>query len=130
MLSSTPGILYVTEHTDTEEVSLTLLRDNWQPNSASLPPRLEPCGLSNDRKWYLYYISVQFALMNRRMLHVHAQPYQTLDITSHQDLKMKETHSCLVIPLTELEATLFHRMTAIVTRINVLQGNVIYYDMN
>ena len=53
MLSSTPGILYVTDHTDTEEVSLTLLRDNWQPNSASLPPGLEPRGLSNDRKWYL-----------------------------------------------------------------------------
>ena len=54
MLSSAPGILYVKEHTDTEELSLTLLRDNWQPNSASLPPGLEPRGLSNDRKWYLY----------------------------------------------------------------------------
>ena len=54
MLSSAPGILYVTEHTDTEEVSLTLLRDNWQPNSACLPPRLEPRCLSNDWKWYLY----------------------------------------------------------------------------
>ena len=53
MLSSTPGILYVTEHTDTGEVSLTLLRDNWQPNSASLHPGLEPRGLSNDRKCYL-----------------------------------------------------------------------------
>ena len=60
MLSSTPGILYVKEHTDTEEVSLTLLRDNWQPNSASLPPRLEPQDLSNDRKWYLYEHIHQF----------------------------------------------------------------------
>ena len=73
---------------------------------------------------------LDFTLMNRRMLHVHAQLCQTLDITSHLDLKMKQTHSCLVMPPTELKATLLHWLTAIVTRIKAFQGNVIYYAMN
>ena len=75
-------------------------------------------------------ISVDFTLMNRRMLHVHAQLYQTLDITALLDLKMKQTHSWLVMPLTELKATLLHCLTAIVTRIKAFQGHVIYYAMN
>ena len=82
MLCSTPGVVYVKEHTDTEEVLLSFPKDYWQHDSASLPPWLEPGCLSDERKWHLYEHIRLFCLDNRRMF-VHAQLYQIQEMAAH-----------------------------------------------
>ena len=52
--SSSPGIVFAKEHTDTPEVELPLLRNNWGPCRNELPPQIQPKGLSDERQWYLY----------------------------------------------------------------------------
>ena len=121
MLSSAPGMVYIKEHTVTEEVAFTFLRENSQPNSASLPPRLEPQCLSDERKWYLYEHICPFCSEKQRMLHVHTQRYQIQDITALLDLR-KQTQSSVVMTLTEPKATLLHRLTAIVIELLLLKA--------
>ena len=52
--ASLPGTVFAKHHTDTPETPLALLRDDWCPNPADLPPRVEPKGLNEDRQWYLF----------------------------------------------------------------------------
>ncbi len=55
--SSTPGIATVRETPDGNVKKLTLLveeHEQWTPQPDHLPPRIEPPGLSHERKMYLY----------------------------------------------------------------------------
>ena len=52
--SASPGTVYVRMYADSEERSLSLLKEDWQPNPSSLPPYIQPKGLSDERQWYLY----------------------------------------------------------------------------
>ena len=53
--SDCPGTVKISEFSNTDESTITLLRDaTWSPSPAELPQLLYPSGLSNERQWYLY----------------------------------------------------------------------------
>ena len=52
--SSSPGTVFVRQYADISETALSLVRDDWNPDPSLLPPRIEPKGLDDERKWYLY----------------------------------------------------------------------------
>ena len=64
--------------------------------------------LSDERKWYLYEHIRPFCSDNRKVLFVHVQLYQIQDMAAHLYLRIKQTHSSLVMMLTEPNATLLH----------------------
>lgn len=52
--SSHPNVVFVREHADTEEISLTITKNDWKPDSDELPHVLHPKGLTVERQWYLH----------------------------------------------------------------------------
>ena len=54
MSSSTPGSVFVKEHSDSTEVRIDLLKDSWSPDAHELPRLTPPRGLSADRQWYMF----------------------------------------------------------------------------
>ena len=52
--ASSPGTVFVKTQADAEESALDLLLADWQPSPSTLPQRIEPRGLSDERQWYLY----------------------------------------------------------------------------
>ena len=52
--ASSPGTVFVKTQADAEESALDLLRADWQPSPSTLPQRIKPRGLSDERQWYLY----------------------------------------------------------------------------
>lgn len=54
MSSSSPGMVFVKEHSDSPEVEFSLLKHPWSPRSEDLPDTVPPRGLTADRQWYLF----------------------------------------------------------------------------
>ena len=53
--SDCPGTVNISEFSNTNESTITLLHDaTWSPSPAELPQLLYPTGFSNERQWYLY----------------------------------------------------------------------------
>ena len=51
--STTPGVVFVKQHADTEECEICLLNDrSWSPAHSDLPPIIHPLRLSLDHQWY------------------------------------------------------------------------------
>ena len=48
------GHVFVREKSDSEEVDVNLLKDDWNPTATELPDRMTPSGLSSNRQWYLF----------------------------------------------------------------------------
>ena len=49
-----PNIVFVKEHADTEEISLSITKNAWNPDPQVLPSLIAPRGLSNECQWYLF----------------------------------------------------------------------------
>ena len=64
--ASSPGIVYVKTNAVAEESALDLLREDWRPSPSTLPQRIQPRGLSDERKWYLYERIRPFCLHEHR----------------------------------------------------------------
>ena len=52
--SSLPGIVSVKEHSNTESLSISLLKQEWIPDIEKLPSVVPPKVMSAERQWYLY----------------------------------------------------------------------------
>ena len=52
--SSSPGTIECREFSDTSTITVSLLKDAWQPAATDLPPTISPSGLSSERQWYLF----------------------------------------------------------------------------
>ena len=52
--STARGHVFVRERSDSPEVDINLLKDDWSPSADVLPDRVPPKGLSLTRQWYLY----------------------------------------------------------------------------
>lgn len=52
--ADSPGSVTLKMYADSSEETITLLKDEWQPQSDLLPPVISPPGLSPERQWYLY----------------------------------------------------------------------------
>ena len=54
--SSKPGMVYVKEHADTEEIEIDLMKITlcWSPDPNELPSVVSSKGLSAERQWYLH----------------------------------------------------------------------------
>ena len=48
------GYVFVREKSDSPEVAVKLLKDDWSPDPTDLPERIMPSGLSPTRQWYLF----------------------------------------------------------------------------
>ena len=48
------GHVFVREKSDSEEVDMNLLKDDWSPIATELPDHVTPSGLSSNRQWYLF----------------------------------------------------------------------------
>ena len=48
------GYVFVREKSDSPEVAVKLLKDDWSPDPTDLPERIMPSGLSPARQWYLF----------------------------------------------------------------------------
>ena len=53
-LASHKGSVFVREKSDSPEVEMKLLKDNWSPSATDLPELIRPSGLTPSRQWYLY----------------------------------------------------------------------------
>jgi endogenous inhibitor of DNA gyrase (YacG/DUF329 family) len=49
-----PGTIFLKEFEDSPEEEVEIRTDSWKPSCTDLPPPINPSGLSNSRKWYLY----------------------------------------------------------------------------
>ena len=54
MTSSTPGCVFVLEHSDSPEIKIDLFKVPWNPLQEELPAVVPPKGLSAKRQWYLH----------------------------------------------------------------------------
>ncbi|MCG8625782.1 MAG: hypothetical protein MJE68_27755, partial [Proteobacteria bacterium] len=52
--SSHNSSVFVREKSDSPEVEMKLLKDDWTPPATDLPERVAPTGLSLARQWYLF----------------------------------------------------------------------------
>ena len=52
--SSAPGHVFTREKSDSSEVDINLLKDDWRPSASQLPVRVPPKGLGLVRQWYMY----------------------------------------------------------------------------
>lgn len=48
------GHVFVQEKSDSEEVDVVLLKDDWSPSATELPELITPSGLTPNRQWYLF----------------------------------------------------------------------------
>ena len=51
---TTPGEVTVKQYSDSDNVHLIILKDNWKPHPSTLPSIITPPGLSEERQIYLY----------------------------------------------------------------------------
>ena len=49
------GHVFIRSKSDSPEVDMKLLKDDWSPDPTELPERLTPSGLTLNRQWYLYH---------------------------------------------------------------------------
>ena len=59
MPSSSPGIVFAKEHSDSTEVKFNLLKEPWTPDTEELPTVIPPQGLTPERQWYLLHYSIR-----------------------------------------------------------------------
>ena len=52
--SNMPGVLKLKLFSDSEEIQISILRDDWTPSPDDLPSVIAPPGLSHERQQYLY----------------------------------------------------------------------------
>ena len=51
---SNKGHVFVRSKSDSPEVDVKLLKDDWNPDHTELPERIMPSGLTLNRQWYLH----------------------------------------------------------------------------
>ena len=53
--SSAPGHVFAREKSDSPEVDINLIKDDWHPSASELPDIVPPKGLGEVRQWYMYH---------------------------------------------------------------------------